>query len=137
MARKLQADEWLFATTVGLALFGVVMVYSASAPIALQQNGTQYHYVIRQGLWTLIGFGAMFVGMRLDYSLLRRGWLAYGLLALTVLLLVAVFGFGKINGAHRWIRFGQSLSFQPSELAKLTLAIFRSEEHTSELQSRF
>src|SRR5205085_4891052 len=74
--------------------------------------------------WTLIGFGAMFVGMRLDYSLLRRGWLAYGLLALTVVLLVAVFGFSKINGAHRWIKFGQSLSFQPSELAKLVLAVF-------------
>src|SRR5437868_2619888 len=124
MARKLQADEWLFARTVGLALFGVVMVYSASAPIALQQNGTQYHYVIRQGLWTLIGFGALFVGMRLDYSLLRRGWLAYGLLALTVVLLLGVFAFPRINGAHRWIRFGGLMSFQPSELAKLTLAIF-------------
>ncbi len=39
MARKLQIDEWLFAATVGLALFGVVMVYSASAVIAANQNG--------------------------------------------------------------------------------------------------
>src|SRR5437588_10565975 len=124
MARKLQADEWLFAATVGLALFGVVMVYSASAPVAAQENDTQYHYVIRQGVWTLIGFGALLFGMRLDYGLLKRGWLAYGLLALTVLLLVAVFGFAKINGAHRWIKFRQSLSFQPSELAKLVLAVF-------------
>jgi cell division protein FtsW len=124
MARKLQADEWLFAVTVGLALFGVVMVYSASAPVAAQVNGTPYHYVIRQGIWTLCGFGALLFGLRLDYSVLRRGWLAYGLLALTVLLLLAVFAFPRINGAHRWIRFGGLMSFQPSELAKLVLAIF-------------
>jgi cell division protein FtsW len=124
MARKLQADEWLFAVTVGLALFGVVMVYSASAPVAAEQNGTPYHYVIRQGIWTICGFGALLFGLRLDYSVLRRGWLAYGLLALTVLLLLAVFAFPRINGAHRWIRFGGLMSFQPSELAKLTLGIF-------------
>ena len=124
MARKLQADEWLFAATVGLALFGVVMVYSASAAVAAEQNGTQYHYVIRQGLWTLCGFGALLFGMRLDYGWLRRGELAYGLLALTVVLLMAVFAFPRINGAHRWIRFGGLMSFQPSELAKLTLAVF-------------
>src|SRR2546423_15032065 len=124
MARKLQGDEWLFASVVGLALFGVVMVYSASAPIAAQENGTQYHYVMRQGLWTMIGFGALLFGMRLDYGLLKRGWLAYLLLALTALLLVSVFAFPRINGAHRWIRFGGLLSFQPSELAKLVLAIF-------------
>ena len=34
MARKLQADEWLFAGTVALALFGVIMVFSASALVA-------------------------------------------------------------------------------------------------------
>ncbi|HEX8179908.1 MAG TPA: putative lipid II flippase FtsW [Pyrinomonadaceae bacterium] len=124
MARKLQADEWLFATTVGLALFGLVMVYSASAAIAAQQNGTQYHYVIRQGLWTLCGFGALLFGLRMDYGWLRRDWLAYGLLALTVVLLLSVFAFPRINGAHRWLRFGGFMSFQPSELAKLTLAIF-------------
>jgi cell division protein FtsW len=124
MAKKLQADEWLFAVTVGLALFGVVMVYSASAPVAAEQNGTPYHYVIRQGIWTVCGFGALLFGLRLDYSVLRRSWLAYGLLALTVLLLLAVFAFPRINGAHRWIRFGGLMSFQPSELAKLVLAIF-------------
>lgn len=124
MAKKLQVDEWLFAATVGLALFGVVMVYSASAPIAELQNGSQYHYVVRQGLWTLCGFGALITGMRIDYSVLRRSWLAYGLLGLTVLLLMAVFACPRINGAHRWIRFGGFFSFQPSELAKLTLALF-------------
>ena len=38
MARKSAPDKWLFAATVGLALFGVVMVYSASAVMAQKEN---------------------------------------------------------------------------------------------------
>jgi cell division protein FtsW len=123
MARKLQADEWLFAGVVALALFGVIMVYSASAVVAASENHSQYFYVMRQGLWTLIGLGAMFVGMRFDYGLLRQEKIAYGLFALTLVLLVAVFAFPPINGARRWIRFA-GFSMQPSEISKLALAIF-------------
>lgn len=123
MARKLQADKWLFAATAGLALFGIVMVYSASAVMALEENGNQYHYVIKQGIWTAIGFGAMLVMMQFDYQRLRDKRIVYGLLALTGILLLAVFAFPRINGAHRWIRFA-GFSLQPSELSKLTLAIF-------------
>ncbi|MCA1554957.1 MAG: FtsW/RodA/SpoVE family cell cycle protein, partial [Chloroflexi bacterium] len=59
MARKLYPDKWLFAATVGLALFGVVMVYSASAVMAQRDNGSQFHYVIKQGIWTVLGFIVM------------------------------------------------------------------------------
>lgn len=123
MARRLQIDEWLFAAVVGLALFGVVMVYSASAVTAASQNGNQYHYVIRQGIWTTLGLGAMLVAMRVDYRILRNSRVAYTLLALTVLLLLAVFGFSPTNGARRWIKL-KGLRVQPSELAKLALVIF-------------
>jgi len=121
--QKLTVDKWLFSATVGLALFGVVMVYSASAIIAVQENHSQFHYVLKQGIWTLIGFGAMFVMMRFDYQRLNRGWIVYGLLLFTVLLLLAVFAFPPVNGARRWIKLS-GFSAQPSELAKLALAIF-------------
>lgn len=123
MARKLQADKWLFAATAGLALFGIVMVYSASAVMALEENGNQYHYVLKQGVWTAIGFGAMLVMMQFDYQRLRDKRIVYGLLGMTTVLLVAVFAFPRINGAHRWIRLA-GFSLQPSELSKLALAIF-------------
>src|SRR5688572_17558330 len=100
MAKKLYPDKWLFAATVGLALFGVVMVYSASAVMALRDNGSQFHYVIKQGIWTCIGFIAMLAAMQVDYSRLRDRRIVYGLLGLTVMLLVAVFAFSPINGAH-------------------------------------
>ena len=123
MARKLQADKWLFAATAGLALFGIVMVYSASAVIAQEENGNQYYYVVKQGIWTAIGFGAMLVMMQFDYQRLRDKRIVYGLLGLTGLLLLSVFAFPRINGAHRWIRFA-GFSVQPSELSKLALAVF-------------
>jgi cell division protein FtsW len=123
MARKLQADEWLFAATAGLALFGVVMVYSASADIAFRQSGSQYYYVKRQALWTVAGLAAMLVASQVDYRILSRRYVVTGLLALTVVMLCAVFGFSPVNGARRWIKFG-GFSLQPSELSKLTLAVF-------------
>src|SRR5438445_3472485 len=123
MPQKLQIDRWLFSATVGLALFGVVMVYSASAVIAQQENHSQFHYVIKQTVWTSIGFVAMFAAMRFDYQRLNRRWIVYGLLALTILLLVTVFGFSPVNGARRWIKL-RGFSIQPSEIAKLSLALF-------------
>ncbi|MGI8919682.1 MAG: FtsW/RodA/SpoVE family cell cycle protein, partial [Pyrinomonadaceae bacterium] len=123
MARKATPDKWLFAATVGLALFGVVMVYSASAVLAQNEGHNQFFYVIKQGIFTLIGFGVMFAAMQFDYRRLKNRRVVYGLLIITTLLLLAVFAFPKINGAHRWIKLSR-FSLQPSELSKLALAIF-------------
>lgn len=123
MARKATPDKWLFAATVGLALFGVVMVYSASAVLALNEGHNQYFYVIKQGIWTLIGFVVMFGAMQFDYKRLKNRRVVYGLLIVTVVMLLAVFAFPRVNGAHRWIKLSR-FSMQPSEPAKLALAIF-------------
>ncbi len=137
MAKKLYPDKWLFAATIGLALFGVVMVYSASAVMAQRENGTQYYYVIKQSIWTSIGFVVMLAAMQFDYNRLRDRRIVYGLLLLTVILLLAVFAFGRVNGAHRWIKF-RGFRMQPSELSKLVLALFLAyflEKHAGDEQS--
>jgi cell division protein FtsW len=123
MARKLHPDKWLFAATIGLALFGVVMVYSASAVLAVSENHGSFYYVIKQAIWTGIGLVAMLIAMQFDYNRLRNPRLVYGLLLLTAVLLLAVFAFSPVNGARRWIKFS-GFSIQPSEISKLTLAIF-------------
>ena len=123
MARKLHPDKWLFAATIGLALFGVVMVYSASAVLAVSENHGSFYYVIKQAIWTGIGFAAMLTAMQFDYNRLRDPRIVYGLLLLTSVLLLAVFAFSPTNGARRWIKFSH-FSIQPSEISKLTLAIF-------------
>ncbi len=123
MAKKLHHDKWLFAATVGLALFGVVMVYSASAVLAQRENGNQFHYVMKQGIWTGIGLVVMLAAMQFDYARLKDRRIVYGLLILTTLMLMAVFAFPPINGARRWIKLS-GFSIQPSELSKLALVIF-------------
>ncbi|HEX9424905.1 MAG TPA: putative lipid II flippase FtsW [Pyrinomonadaceae bacterium] len=123
MAKKLYPDKWLFAATVGLALFGVVMVYSASAMLAQSENHGHFYYVKKQAVWTAIGLFAMILAMQFDYNRLRDRRVVYGLLLLTVFMLLVVFGFSPVNGASRWIRFS-GFSIQPSEVSKLALAIF-------------
>ncbi len=120
---KLRMDWFLFAIVAGLSLFGAAMVYSASAMIALKESQSQFTYFYKQFGFTLVGLAAMFIVSRIDYRRYQSTWFVYGFLGLTVVLLVAVFGFPSINGARRWIRFG-GLSFQPSEMAKIALPVF-------------
>jgi cell division protein FtsW len=123
MARKLAPDKWLFAATTGLALFGVVMVYSASAVLAAKENSNQFYYVVKQGIWVFIGFVVMLAMMQFNYQQLKDRRIVYGLLLITIVALLAVFGFSSTNGAHRWIKL-PGVSLQPSEASKLTLIIF-------------
>ena len=123
MARKLAPDKWLFAATTGLSLFGVVMVYSASAIMADRDNGSQFYYVIKQGVWVAIGFVVMLLAMQFNYQQLKNKRIVYGLLVVSTITLLSVFGFSAINGAHRWIKL-PGLSIQPSEISKLALIIF-------------
>ena len=103
MARKLAPDKWLFAATTGLTLFGVVMVYSASAVIAQKENGSQFYYVIKQGAWVAIGFVVMLLAMQFNYQQLKSRRVVYGLLIVSTITLFTVFGFSSVNGAHRWL----------------------------------
>lgn len=115
----------MFVIASGLAVFGALMVYSASAMMAMResQEGSQYTYFFKQLLFVAIGIGAMYALSRIDYHIFENRAVVFGILALTVIALLAVFGFPAINGARRWIRFG-SISFQPSEMAKVALPIF-------------
>jgi cell division protein FtsW len=116
-------DLWLAVATIGLVVFGVVMVYSASGFIAGERFGGTHHFLLRQLMWAAVGLGAMILAMRVDYHRYARPAAIYGLLGVSLVLLVAVLYFPARNGAHRWILFG-SWSAQPSELAKIALILF-------------
>ena len=93
----------MFGIASLLALFGAMMVYSASAMLAQKENGNQYYYVIKQGVWVVIGFIVMLVTMQFNYQLLKSRRVVYGLLFISTIALISVFGFSKINGAHSTI----------------------------------
>ncbi|HEV8159948.1 MAG: putative lipid II flippase FtsW [Acidobacteria bacterium] len=125
MTKQLRIDWFLFAIAASLALFGAVMVYSASAMIALKETegASQFTYFYKQFGFTLIGLMVMYATSKIDYHWYQDKTVVYGILAITAILLLAVFGFPPINGARRWIRF-PGVSFQPSEIAKIALPIF-------------
>lgn len=129
MAKKLRIDWFLFAIAAGLALFGAVMVYSASAMISLKETAnnpegaTQFQYFFKQFTFTVIGLVVMYLASRIDYRFWQNKTIVFAALGVTVLLLLVVFGFPAINGARRWIRV-PGFSFQPSEMAKVALPIF-------------
>jgi cell division protein FtsW len=123
MVRVETGDRILLATTVGLVLFGVVMVYSSSAIMAQQIYGNQFYFLIKQSAAAIVGIVVMIALMNFNYTNLRRPSLVYGLLGLSLILLVAVLFLPATKGTHRFIRLGL-LSFQPSELAKIAVVVF-------------
>ena len=106
MSNAGRTDWFLFTIAAGMALFGSVMVYSASAMMALKetQDQTDLTYFYKQFGFTLAGIVVMVAVSRLDYHILENKYVVYGLLAATVILLLTVLGFPAINGAKRWIR---------------------------------
>jgi cell division protein FtsW len=123
LAKKLTSDTTLFAVTVALLGFGLVMVWSASSALAEEQHGNAYYFLLRQVLWACVGLVAMLGAMRLDYRRLRQPSVVYGFAATTTLLLIAVLFLHPVNDTHRWVRFGP-MSFQPAEMAKLASILF-------------
>jgi len=114
----------LLVVLIALNLLGLVMVLSASSVSALDTYGSSWYVVMRQGLWMALGLVGCAVVMRVDYHRWRR--LATPALAVSgvLLALVLVPGIGtSANGATRWLGAGP-LTFQPSELAKLTVLVF-------------
>lgn len=123
MARKLKSDKLLFTATLLLVCTSVVMVYSASAFISMENQGDPYLYLFKQGTWALLGLVLVPLMMRIDYRTYRQPVVIWTGLAIVVVALVAVlFGHAR-NGANRWLLFG-ALGVQPSELAKVVVIVF-------------
>jgi cell division protein FtsW len=117
-------DFILLIVTLALVGVGIVMVYSTSAIMAGDRFQDPYYFLKKQALFAGIGFILMILTLFFPYRILKR--LAYPILIISVLLLVAVLipGIGyRAGGAMRWLKV-QSVSFQPSEFAKLGLVIF-------------
>lgn len=116
-------DSFFFLLIMVLLAFGMVMLFSASAPTATQEPfNNPFYFVFRQAIWAAIGVAGMIVISRIDYRFWRR-FSRLGLVAALVLLLLVLLVGQEINGAKRWLGFG-SFSFQPSEFAKIAVILF-------------
>ena len=123
MARKLKSDKWLFTATLVLVCASLVMVYSASAMIAMERFHTSTYFLFKQATFALVGLVLMAVLMKIDYRRYRQPAVIWTALAIAGLALVGVLAGPRINGARRW--FGVAgIGVQPSEFAKIAVIFF-------------
>jgi cell division protein FtsW len=123
VARKLKSDKVLFTTTLLLVCVSIVMVYSASAVVALERFDQPYLFLTKQAMWAVLGLAVLAVAMRIDYRTYRNDAFIWSALALVGLMLVLVFFSPPVNGTRRWFNIG-GLGIQPSELAKVIAVFF-------------
>jgi cell division protein FtsW len=106
-----------------LITLGLVMLYSTGA-YAPDSHGDQFNFLKKQSSWLGVGFVCSVVFALIDYHRLERSWyvllpVAFGLLGLCFVRPIGM----RLNGSWRWIHAG-SITFQPSELAKLVAILF-------------
>src|SRR5215208_983444 len=123
MARKLKSDSVLFIATLLLVALSVVMVYSASAPMALDRFGWATRFLTTQAMWAVLGIAMLTLVMRIDYRHYREPVFIWTGLGFVTFALVCVYFRAPINGARRWFGIG-GIGVQPSELAKLVTVFF-------------
>jgi cell division protein FtsW len=114
----------LILPTIGLVGFGLIMIYSASYPIAEAKKLPEAIFAFKQVIFLVIGFCGLFCAYKAPVALSPK--VIYTLLIVSILMLIAVkftpLGFAA-GGAKRWFRLGP-LSFQPSEFARIVLIMF-------------
>ncbi|MBU2499052.1 MAG: rod shape-determining protein RodA [Proteobacteria bacterium] len=117
--RLLQNFDWILLLLLLLiAIVSVLNLYSATYPIG-SEGGSRIF--VKQIYWFLIGFAVLVMMTTFDYHHLET--LAYPAYLVSVVLLLLVFFVGDVrSGSQRWLSLG-GISFQPSELLKITLVI--------------
>lgn len=123
-SQRKRPDLQLLFTTILLVIFGLMMVYDASAVSGLRDAKDSLFYIKQQLVWAGLGFGFMIFFAQFNYHKFRS--LATPMLLLSFIMLLAVFipGLGVSGGgAHRWLRFA-GITIQPAEIIKLTGVIF-------------
>jgi len=118
-----RGDPLIGILAFGLAVFGVVMVRSASAATAFARFGDVDFFVSKQITALIIGLIVLAAASFTPLNLLKKAAPVFGAITLILLLSVFILDAPTINGARRWIFIGGT-SFQPAELVKFTFIVF-------------
>ena len=114
-----EVDFWMLTMTIALAMYGLIMVFSASYYFSINENGNPFYYLIRDGIWVVLGTALMCFGIVVDYRTWNNKVLILGLLGVCFALLLLVFTpLGHTaNNATRWIMVGP-ITIMPGEISK-------------------
>ncbi len=121
MIDRSRPDYLLLTLVLILMAVGIVMVYSASAILALDRMGSSTFFAKRQTIWAAVSLCVIFILTKVDYHRFQK--ISPFLLVLSFALLIVVLFLPPTRGASRWIRLGPA-TFQPSELFKYSLVLF-------------
>jgi cell division protein FtsW (lipid II flippase) len=124
------ADPLMLPAAAALNMLGIAMIGRLDLDKALRAASAgdpiPSSRAVDQATWMAVGVVACALVLVLvrDHRMLRRYTYIWGLTGMLLLLLPMIPGLGlTINGANLWISVG-GMTFQPSELAKVVLAIF-------------
>ncbi len=121
---RMSADaKALTLVTAVLIVFGLAVLYSASAITATIEGRPGHHYVVKQLTGVLVGLAAFAAAAKVDADQLRR--LAWPAMIVSILLMAVILrqGSAQLNNSQRFV-FGGSL--QPSEIAKFAVILWTS-----------
>jgi len=121
--RKYGFDKLLFLAVIGMIAFGLVMVFSSSAPRGIEERGNSFYYFIHQVIGAALGLALLIFIMSWSRPFYQNPVFVYGLLTLTIGMLALALVMPAIRNANRWIHIS-GFRFQPSELAKISLVLF-------------
>lgn len=127
--RSQTADLWdvpvmLLVTTLGLAIFGCIMVLSASSVTMISQGQSPFSQVSSQILFLVLGVVAMAVITNIPVGWYHKRALMHAMLAVALVLQLAVVVVGvEVNGNRNWIKLGP-MQMQPSEFSKLAIVMW-------------
>ncbi len=107
---------------LGLSLFSIIEVFSASRYKAVELTGKSYYFATMHMVWIIIalivGFAVFTIGSKVYKRIPKPGY------TISIVLLVSIFLAPSYNGAHRWLNIGNFTTFQPSEIVKILLILF-------------
>lgn len=125
MRHRQPIDKRYLWTLVGLCVFGLVMLISASGPLGLQKFNDSWYFFKHQMVYGVIpGLLLLYFFSIVDYRTLRKYAIPALIASIILLVLVYLPGIGlHFGGAGRWVKFGP-IAFQPSEFVKITFLIY-------------
>ena len=120
---KKNMDFSMLVTIMLLLCMGLIMVATASSYHALSTYGNSNELLTKQLIFAIIGVIAMLIISKIDYRVYKK-WSYIGYILALLLLIAVLTPLGvSVNGAKRWLGFGESFRFQPSEIMKIVLVL--------------
>ena len=128
--RGLKADLWdvpvmLLVTTLGLAIFGCIMVLSASSVTMISQGQSPFSQVSSQIMFLVVGVLAMAGITRIPVGYYHKKSVVYAMLTIALVMQLAVVVVGvEVNGNRNWLKIPGIGQIQPSEFSKLAIIMW-------------